>query len=129
MADSPIFVRCDQLVLWVVQASSRFPRNYRPVMGRAAQESALLVQRYLVAAARRRDKRSALQSADEALQELRILLRQCRTLELLSIGQYEHVVRLVGEVGRMLGGWRKSLAQIGAAPHHDPPLHNPPQSE
>ena len=46
----------------------------------STQEAALLLQRELIAAARRRDKRSALQAADEALHELRMLLRQGQAL-------------------------------------------------
>jgi hypothetical protein len=109
--DSPIFVRCDELVLCVMRATVRYPRHYRASMGRATQEAVLAVQRHLIAAARRRDKRSALQAADEALHELRLLLRQGHELEVLSASQFEHAIRLVDEVGRLLGGWRKSLAE------------------
>lgn len=68
------------------------------------------LQRELVAAARRREKRQALQAADEALHELRLLLRQGHALGLLTIGQHEHAARLTDEVGRLIGGWRKSQA-------------------
>jgi len=54
---------------------------------------------------------AALQAADEALHELRVLLRQGQALQLLTLGQYEHVARLLDEVGRLIGGWRKSLAR------------------
>lgn len=111
MPDSPIFARCDALVQWVLQATVRYPRHYRAALGKATQEAALLLQRQLIAAARRRDKRAALQAADEALHELRVLLRQGQALNLLTLGQYEHVVRLLDEVGRLLGGWRKALAR------------------
>ncbi len=111
MPESPIFARCDELVVWVLRATVRYPRHYRAALGRSTQEAALLLQRQLIAAARRRDKRAALQAADEALHELRVLLRQGRTLALLGPSQHEHVTRLVDEVGRLLGGWRKSLAQ------------------
>jgi hypothetical protein len=107
MADSPLFVRCDSLVLWVLQATVRYPRHYRVSLGKATQETVLTLQRQIVMAARRRDPRSALQTADEYLHELRILLRQGHTLGLLTIGQYEHVARLLDEVGRLIGGWQK----------------------
>ena len=110
MPDSPIFARCDELVLWVLRATVRYPRHYRAALGKATQEAALRLQRELIAAARRRDKRAALQAADEALHELRVLLRQGQALQLLTLGQYEHVARLVDEVGRLIGGWRKALA-------------------
>lgn len=115
MPDSPIFARCDELVLWVLRATVRYPRPYRAALGRATQEAALLLQRELIAAARRREKRAALQAADEALGELRVLLRQGQTLGLLSLGQYEHAARLTDEVGRLLGGWRKAQARAAVA--------------
>jgi len=111
MPDSPIFARCDALVLWVLRATVRYPRHYRAALGKATQEAALKLQRELIAAARRRDKRAALQAADEALHELRVLLRQGQALNLLTLGQYEHVARLIDEVGRLIGGWRKVLAR------------------
>lgn len=111
MPDSPIFARCDELVLWVLRATVRYPRHYRAALGKATQEAALCLQRNLIAATRRRDKRIALQAADEALHELRTLLRQSHSLLLINIGQYEHAARLADEVGRLLGGWRKSIAR------------------
>jgi len=119
MPDSPIFARCDTLVLWVLQATVRYPRHYRAALGKATQEAALLLQRQLIAAARRRDKRAALQAADEALHELRVLLRQGQALGLITLGQYEHVVRLLDEVGRLIGGWRKSLAHAASGEASD----------
>lgn len=115
MAESPIFARCDALMQWVFRATVRYPRDYRASLGKATQEAILLLQRNLVAAARRRDKRSALQTADEALHELRLLLRQGQSLDLLTLKQYEHVARLIDEVGRLLGGWRKSISSHKAA--------------
>ncbi len=114
MPDSPIFARCDGMVVWVLQTTVRYPRHYRAALGKATQEAALRLQRELIAAARRRDKRSALQSADEALHELRILLRQGHTLQLLTAGQHEHVARLLDEIGRLIGGWRKQQAQAAS---------------
>lgn len=125
MTNSPVFARCDELVVWVMRVTVRYPRPYRAALGKATQEAALLLQRQLIAAARRRDKRSAIQAADEALHELRILLRQGLTLTLISLGQYEHAARLVDEVGRLIGGWRRSLAHAatGAAQRDEPESH------
>jgi hypothetical protein len=111
MPDSPVFARCDELVLWVLRATVKYPRPYRAALGKATQEAVLLLQRNLVAAARRKDKRQALQAADEALHELRLLLRQGQALDLLTLRQYEHAARLADEVGRLIGGWRKQQGQ------------------
>lgn len=53
--------------------------------------------------------RSILLQADVTLTKLRLYLRLCHDLDLLSRGQYEHVSRSVDEIGRLLGGWRKLL--------------------
>lgn len=119
MPDSPIFARCDELLLWVLRATVRYPRHYRAALGKATQEAALRLQRELIAAARRRDKRAALQAADEALHELRVLLRQGQALSLMTLSQYEHVTRLLDEVGRLLGGWRKALARAAVGQPND----------
>lgn len=121
MPDSPVFARCDELVLWVVRATVKYPRPYRAALGKATQEAVLQLQRQLVAAARRKDKRQALQAADEALHELRLLLRQGQALGLLTLRQYEHAARLADEVGRLIGGWRKQQGQArrGELPEGD----------
>lgn len=111
MPDSPIFVRSDELMLWVLRATVRYPRHYRAALGKATQEAALELQRQIIAAARRRDKRSALQAADEALHELRVLLRQGMALNLMNASQHAHAARLVDEVGRLIGGWRNAQAR------------------
>jgi phosphoglycolate phosphatase-like HAD superfamily hydrolase len=111
MPDSPVFARCDELVQWVLRATVKYPRPYRAALGKATQEAVLQLQRQLVAAARRKDKRQALQAADEALHELRLLLRQGQALGLLTLRQYEHAARLADEVGQLIGGWRKQQGQ------------------
>ena len=41
-------------------------------------------------------------------QNLRVLFGICYRRRYLSMGQYEHVSRLLNETGRMAGGWEKS---------------------
>ncbi len=108
MPDSPLFARCNSVVLWVVQTTVRFNRAHRASIGRMAQEAAFRLQRNLIAATRRISKQRALQEADEALHELRFLLRQCHELNLISAKQFAYIVPLCDEVGRLLGGWRKT---------------------
>ncbi len=107
MPDSPIFARCDDLVLRVVRGTVRFPRPYRSSVGRVAQEAVFRLQRHLIEAARRRDPRTALQSADEALHEARVVLRQCWSLGLMTAAHHEQHAKSIDEIGKLIGGWRK----------------------
>ncbi|MBM3853528.1 MAG: diversity-generating retroelement protein Avd [Verrucomicrobia bacterium] len=108
MKESPIFTRTYDLLRWLIPATVKFPRQQRFVLAEAVQRTGLRLQEQLIEAAHAPQPLPALQQADVTLTKLRMYLRLCRDLELLSLGQYAHVARLVNEVGRLLGGWQKS---------------------
>ena len=72
------------------------------------QKAALRFQDELLEAAHSDKPQPILREADVTLAKLRLYLRLCHDLDLLSRGQYEHAARLVDEIGRLLGGWRKT---------------------
>ena len=83
-------------------------------MARRVQEVALQFQEYLIEAAslpknRQATKIGVLTKADVELTKLRFHLRLCRDLKLLDPGQHRHVSLMMDEIGRLLGGWFKSL--------------------
>jgi len=90
----------------------KFPRSHRFVLARRVQDTALDFQEHLLEAGLSKEsaRTERLARADVALAKLRFYLRLCHEMQLLSLGQYEHVGRMVTEVGRLLGGWRKSDA-------------------
>ena len=48
-----------------------------------------------------------LRRADACLDKVRLYLRLVFQWRWLSVGQYEHVSRMIAEIGRLLGGWIK----------------------
>lgn len=116
MSQSPLFVKTYDLALWLMQKTSKFPREHRFVLAKYVQETVLDFQQALIeGAAQPRQDRAAklacLTRADVALTKLRFQLRLCRDLELLDPGPHRHVNQLIDEVGRLLGGWFRSLGQ------------------
>jgi hypothetical protein len=114
MSQSPIFVKTYDLLLWLIPQTTTFPREQRFVMARYVQDAALRFQEYLIEAgtlpqANSTDKVAYLNRADVELTKLRFHLRLCRDLKLLDPGQHRHVSSMVDEIGRLLGGWFKSL--------------------
>ena len=112
MQESPLFAKTYDLLLWLMQATSKFPREQRFVMAKALQETALRFQERLIEAGvgRGRTRDRALAQADVELTKLRFYLRLCKDLKLLKLNQYRHVAEMVSEVGRLLGGWRKTVS-------------------
>jgi four helix bundle protein len=110
MKASPIFTRTYDLLRWLVPATLKFPRQERFVLAEQVQRTAFRFQEEILEAGFAKQRPvSELARADVTLAKLKLYLRLCHDLDLLSHGQYEHVSRMVEEVGRLLGGWRKSL--------------------
>lgn len=109
MKESPIFARLHDLLLWLLRATRKFRREYRFTLALAINDQGLALQKALVAAALDRKSQAAhLLQADIALTDLRKTLLLCFELDLWDAGQYRHVSEMAQEVGRLLGGWRKT---------------------
>jgi len=113
MKQSPIFSRTYDLLRWLIPATTKFPRQQRFVLAEALQRTVLRFQERLIEAVYASNPMPVLRQADVDLVKLRFYLRLCKDLKLLSIGQYEHVARMVDEVGRLLGGWIESVEEKG----------------
>lgn len=111
MKESPIFARLHDLLLWLLRATRKFRREYRFTLGQALNHQGLALQNALIAAGLDRQNQAAhLLQADIALTDLRKTLLLCFELDQWDAGQYRHVSELAQEVGRLLGGWRKTAS-------------------
>jgi len=112
MKQSPIFSKTYDLLVWLIPATTKFPREQRFVLGKAVQETALRFQECLIEAGLGGGKteQRALARADVDLAKLRFYLRLCQDLKVFTPRQYRHVAEMVTEVGRLLGGWRKPIS-------------------
>lgn len=102
-----IFTRTYDLLQWLLPKSERFPRVYRSTVTQRLMDAALDLQEALLEAHVYRDKIRLrhLRQADAHLSKVRLYLRLAHDWQWLSPGQYEHVSRMVAEIGRLLGGW------------------------
>ena len=82
----PIFARCHDLLRWLVPCVQDFPRAQRHLLAQRVLDTAF----------------------DVLLETLRTQWRLAHELRYISPGQYEHGARLMAEIGRMLGGWRRA---------------------
>lgn len=107
--DMILFARTFDLLDWLMPRLESFPRAYRHNVVRRLGDAALDFQEHLFDAKVRsgNPRINALHAADAALQKIRLYLRLAHKWRWLSDGQYQHVSRLVQELGRMLGGWLK----------------------
>lgn len=116
MPESPIFSRTYDFLLWLLPRAAKFPRHYRFTLAERVQRRALDFHETLISAGLRRGPERAvrLHEADAQLAQLRHLLRLCADLGCLTLPQYEHAAALLTEIGKLLGGWRKTLGAIAS---------------
>ena len=107
MADSPIFAKTYDFLVWLIPQTLKFPKSQRFVLAQRLHDSALTFHELLIRARKVRPNRAVLVEADVELEKVRLHLRLAHELKLLSAGQYEHASRAVVEIGRLLGCWLK----------------------
>lgn len=113
MKQSPIFSKTYDLVAWLLPVTVKFPRQQRFVMAATLQREALRFQELLIEAVHVPEADARLRAADAELDKLRTHLRMSLDLQLIKPGQYEHAARMTTEIGKLLGGWKASLATRG----------------
>lgn len=106
-----IFTRTYDFITWLIPQTERFPRSQRFIVTQRLQQAALGFQELLVEANAQRGPRRAekLRAADAELRKVRLYLRLCEKWEWISPGQFRHVSAMVAEIGRLLGGWQKTV--------------------
>jgi hypothetical protein len=114
-AESPIFTQTYDLLRWLLPLAGQLPRAQRAGLARQLPDAAFRLQRLLLRAAKQPDAAALLREADAALAEVRLLLRLARDLRGISFGQYEEGARRAAEIGRLLGGWQRSVDKLSRA--------------
>ena len=109
MPDMVIFTRTFDLLTWLLPAAEKFPKAQRFTLTKRLTDAALDFQEALFDANAHRDEMryAHLQSADAHLNKVRLYLRLAHRWGWLNAGQYEHVSKMVEEIGCLLGGWMK----------------------
>ena len=102
-----ILTRTYDLLHWLLPKSAKFPKLYRSTVTQRLMDAALDFQESLLEAQAYQGKVRLrhLRQADVHLNKIRVYLRLILGWRWLTLGQYEHVSRMVAEIGRLLGGW------------------------
>ena len=108
--ETPLFTKCYDLLLWLTPHVADFPHAQRFLLGRELLDTAFGIYKLLVEARKTPSpaRDAVLRQADAQLESLRAEWRLASDLRCISLKQYEHGANLIGEVGRLLGAWRKS---------------------
>ena len=113
---SPLFVKTYDFLLWLIPLTLKFPKSQRFLLAERLSRMALdfydLILAAVIEPARQGER---LDEADRLLTKIRLYLRLSYDLHCISLGQLEHAARLVDELGRLIGGWKRKRARKESA--------------
>jgi four helix bundle protein len=89
----------------------RFPKDQRFVLGQQIEGTMLEIGQLIVHANKLRQKKEKLYEIDVALEKLRFLIRLAKDLKMMPVSKYGHHCERIDEIGKLLGGWLKSVSQ------------------
>jgi hypothetical protein len=109
-----VFARTLDLIRWLAPQAEKFPKNQRFLVTHRLLGATFDLQELLFDANvhKHAERLRSLSMADAQLGKIRLYLRLAHEWQWLSSGQYEHVSRMVAEIGKLLGGWIKQTKSV-----------------
>jgi hypothetical protein len=108
---SPIFVKTYDFLLWLIPLTLKFPKSQRFLLAERLSTMALdFYDLILEAVLEPEGQTEHLHEADKLLTKIRLYVRLSHDLKCISPGQLEHAARLMDELGRLIGGWKRKQA-------------------
>lgn len=106
---SPLFAKTSSFLLWLLERTEKFPKSERFRLAKRIEDAAFDFYEALIAAVKSGEKKRALLRADLELDKVRLYLRLAHQRKLLSHPQYLYAAEALTELGKLLGGWLKTL--------------------
>lgn len=108
----PVFQAIYDLILEIHNRVDNFPRVHRYSIGEKIKNIGFDLLDLVIKANSVKDKDIYLQNAEDILEKLKIYIRLCFDLKILSGKGFEFLVRKMDEIGRQLNKWKEwSLKQ------------------
>jgi four helix bundle protein len=109
---SPIFTKTSNFLLWLMQHTEKFPKSERFRLAKRIEDSSFEFYEDLIRAVKSSDKRRFLLAADLELDKVRLYIRLSHARRLTNHEQYLFAAESLTEIGKLLGGWLKTVPQI-----------------
>ena len=111
--EAPILKKTFDLYKEFYECLKTFPKKDQYLLGKRCEDTLLSFLEYILVASNFEKERKlrALESANGKFDLLKVLLRIARELKMIDNKKYLSLETKVQEIGRMLGGWIRSLTK------------------
>jgi four helix bundle protein len=107
-----VYQKWEDMAKYLYIALQSYPKSERFTLAADTRQALWALGRYIYranAVPGKAEKRRMIEQADLALVDLKLLVRMGMALEFLSLKKYEILCRQTVEIGKMIGGWLKSV--------------------
>ena len=104
-----IFQKAYILIREIYKDCNSFPKSQKFVLGQRIENTAVNIMENIISANSVVDKSPFFARTSLEIEKLRIFLRLAKDLSFLPFKRYEVISARLDEIGRMLGGWIKSV--------------------
>ncbi|MBI3584181.1 MAG: diversity-generating retroelement protein Avd [Nitrospinae bacterium] len=104
-----IYQKVYDFALYFFPIVDKFPKYEKFVLCTHIKNCVLDIARGIIRTNKSRNKKPLMYDIDVKLEELKFLIRFAHDRKHLSHKSYEHSGKLIAEIGRLLGGWIKSV--------------------
>ena len=91
------------------QALKQFPRSEKYTFAAEIKMTMIKVMKLIISTNKKYHKKTTMRKLDTQLELLKTYLRLARDLEFLSFKKYEIWSKKLEEIGKLIGGWMKSV--------------------
>lgn len=108
-AELKILQKCYDMIQYGYVCLRQFPKAEKFTLAAEIKRCMINILSLVIRANRRYYKKTTIQDLDIELDTLRYYIRLSKDLRFLPFKKYENWSRNINEIGRMIGGWQKSI--------------------
>ena len=116
MSDKILLEKTYVFVAWLSERIAKFPKDHKYTLGNRLASSLYEFLEGMIYLFGDNDSRG-LKRLAKKLDIVRYYVRLSQDLHLISVDQYAHASEKVDEIGRLLGGWLKSVQKGPEGPN------------
>ena len=104
----PVYRDTYRLILKVFEYTQEFPREYKYSLGQDMKCDALQLVRSIYRANKANDKKAHLEAFLDDFELLKLEIRQCTDMKILSFKKQAELSVLMDSIGKQVTGWRNA---------------------
>ncbi len=106
--DLPVFKEVYQLILKIFEYTKDFPKEYKYTLGQDMKRDGMQLVRSIYRANKAKDKREYLEQFLDDFEVLKLEIRLCVDMKILSIKKQVELSQMMESIGKQITGWRNA---------------------